>query len=304
MQGKIDHYKSLAGEYSNLPIEFLLTQYRGVVSHTDDAEIDGTYEVNSNGYRSPEFDGDAQLVTLGCSQTFGVGVRNKTNWPYLLADKLDLKLANLAVVGSSIQLQLDVLLSYLNSNPAPKIVVLLAPGLERVRLPVRTDVVGASDGSEQTFQYLYDVVHTNLAIRDTNTEEIPNYSKKPYDLFELLPYEFAVAESIRALSHISMLCAIRNIKFVFSAWEPVASYYLSSLGGRLNTDIWKELDMSNYIPIESSEDFLIESMKYTCHSNQSNHSAPGWYVGTDKAEHIGEHHHIHIAEAFYAKLVM
>ena len=296
------YHKDTAKSYASIPIEFMLTRYEGMVSSTDAGDIRGEYQVNSYGYRSPEFDGAAELVTLGCSQTFGTGVQNGTNWPYLLSEKLGLKLANLAVVGSSIQMQLDVLLSYMNTYGKPKVVVLLAPGLERLRVPVRTDTVIASNRKQSDSKDLYDVSHTNLGIRESNIEVIPSYAKKPYDLFDILPYEFAVSESIRALSHINMICKINGIKFVFASWHPIANPYLTTVASNIDPDKWKELDMSNYVEVQSDEYFMDNYTDAKCHDDPLNDGGLGWNVGTDPSRHMGRHHHLHIAETFYDKL--
>lgn len=298
-----EYHKNTAESYKQIPAEFLLTRHEGMYSTIDPRDTPGGCEVNSLGYRSPEFDGTAGLVTLGCSQTHGSGVQNGSNWPYLLAEKLDLKLANLAVVGSSIQAQLDVLLSYMNTYGRPKVVAFLAPNLERLRIPVRTDVIVASNKQEEpNTDYLYAAVHTNLEIRESNTEVIPSYAKKPYDMFDILPYEFAVAESIRALSHIGMICKVSGIRFVFASWHPISNQYLSDLANRLDPNTWEELDMSNYVDVVSDEEFFKQYANLDCHEDSLNVDGVAWAIGADRTRHMGRHHHIHVAEAFYGKI--
>ena len=51
----------------------------------DDHLHDLHADANSRGYRSPEFYDGAELITLGCSQTFGMGNCYAYIWPAVLA---------------------------------------------------------------------------------------------------------------------------------------------------------------------------------------------------------------------------
>lgn len=60
------------------------------------------YRYNSLGFRGDEFDDTGKTLTvLGCSFTFGTGLREDQCWPWILADKLGVACANLAWGGAS-----------------------------------------------------------------------------------------------------------------------------------------------------------------------------------------------------------
>jgi hypothetical protein len=60
------------------------------------------YRINSEGFRGDEFDPDVpNLVALGDSFTFGIGLPEHTVWPWLLGKRLDLRVHNLALGGAS-----------------------------------------------------------------------------------------------------------------------------------------------------------------------------------------------------------
>ena len=59
------------------------------------------FKYNSFGYRSDEFSSDKGIVTLGCSDTFGVDQRLEKTWSYLVSKKVGGKLYNLSIPGAS-----------------------------------------------------------------------------------------------------------------------------------------------------------------------------------------------------------
>lgn len=59
------------------------------------------FKYNSLGYRSDEFSPDEGIITLGCSDTFGMGQRLEKTWSYLVSKKVGGKLYNLSIPGAS-----------------------------------------------------------------------------------------------------------------------------------------------------------------------------------------------------------
>jgi len=61
-----------------------------------------TYRINSEGFRSEEFDPqETSMISLGCSYTIGIGLPEQATWSYLVAQALGLKNYNLAWAGTS-----------------------------------------------------------------------------------------------------------------------------------------------------------------------------------------------------------
>ena len=66
------------------------------------------YTLNSHGYRCPEFntiDWQNTIVTLGCSNTFGIGVDDSEIYARLLQDKLGTPVVSLGMGGTDIWFQ-------------------------------------------------------------------------------------------------------------------------------------------------------------------------------------------------------
>lgn len=97
----------------------------------------GEYKVNSHGYRCPEWeplpDGKKNVVILGCSHTFGIGLEEGEVWVdqlYRLVDKNRLRFWNLAVPGASADLCTRIL--YATEKVLfPKIVIVCWPASSR-----------------------------------------------------------------------------------------------------------------------------------------------------------------------------
>ena len=94
-----------------------------------------TYKINSNGFRSEEFDSNADnnLVALGCSFTMGIGLPYKDVWPSLVAQQLNLKACNFGWGGASSD-QCFRLAEYWVPFLKPKLVVLLNPPRGRMEV--------------------------------------------------------------------------------------------------------------------------------------------------------------------------
>ena len=93
-----------------------------------------TYRINSNGFRSQEFDPQASsMVSLGCSYTIGIGLPEQTTWSYLVAQSLGLKNYNLAWAGTSAD-TCFMMANYWVPVLRPKLVVMAAPPKNRFDL--------------------------------------------------------------------------------------------------------------------------------------------------------------------------
>lgn len=85
-----------------------------------------TYKINSLGYRMNEIEEINQnnyILTLGCSNTFGIGIPLEETWAYKLSKHLSADLINGSAPGSSNELVLINLIRVLTNLKLPKLVV-------------------------------------------------------------------------------------------------------------------------------------------------------------------------------------
>lgn len=92
------------------------------------------YDINSDGFRSEEFDSQASsMVSLGCSYTMGIGLPQSSTWPSLVSQTLGLKNYNLAWGGTSAD-TCFMLAEYWLPRLQPKLVIMAAPPKHRFDL--------------------------------------------------------------------------------------------------------------------------------------------------------------------------
>lgn len=119
-----------------------------------------TYRINSDGFRSEEFDTTDSMVSLGCSYTAGIGLPENTTWPYLVSRAAGLKNYNLAWPGVSAD-TCFMLASYWLPVLLPKWVVMAAPPKHRFdlitedhRASHKTYMPGTESGQANTDKFV------------------------------------------------------------------------------------------------------------------------------------------------------
>jgi len=111
-----------------------------------------TYSHNSHGFRDDEFDQQPAGLALGCSHTFGTGIRVDETWPRQLQVMLDQKIWNLGVGGAALDTCYR-LLEYWIEHLNVEFVVCAVPGISRYEvfangnwsnilstMPIKTDL--------------------------------------------------------------------------------------------------------------------------------------------------------------------
>jgi hypothetical protein len=106
-----------------------------------------TYCCNSYGYRTPEFDVDSlapSIFCLGCSFTYGIGVRQEETWPSLVQQRFpEYNVHNLGSAGSSGDTIVRTLTN-IGKLLNPKILLILWPEVFRFELYKDTDIYHTS----------------------------------------------------------------------------------------------------------------------------------------------------------------
>lgn len=153
-----------------------------------------TYQLNRYGFRCDEFEQRPNLVALGCSFTFGIGLPLKDTWPTLLAQQLNLQPYNLSWPGTGADTCFRIA-EYWITALRPALVVMLAPPPARLELATTNPVL--------PFEVFLPM------------SESPMFSSK--DIF--LQNWFSVEENARINNHknklaIQALCNNLNIKFL------------------------------------------------------------------------------------------
>ena len=91
------------------------------------------YTFNSHGFRCDEFTEHSTIMFLGCSHTMGIGLPIETVWSSIVAKKLNMHYANLAIGGSASDTAFRLCHGWID-KVKPKIVIFLEPPGFRIEL--------------------------------------------------------------------------------------------------------------------------------------------------------------------------
>ena len=143
------------------------------------------YNTNSYGHRSEEFR-KVDLLTAGCSYTFGSGIDSNGIWSTLLARTVGGSHSNLAIPGWSIESIVDNIHRYIYKFGAPKVIFVLFPDQNRLPLVVRQGFVTEKNKKVDGL-FLDDEILSRIPVKNR-----PKYSKAPHNLIDLTPPEYAI----------------------------------------------------------------------------------------------------------------
>jgi hypothetical protein len=88
-----------------------------------------TYNMNSAGFRTNEFDQESSYIALGCSFTTGIGLPNDQIWPTLVSKQTGKQVWNLGIGGSSMDTCFRLLYNYINNLNVQAVLFLRPSGL-------------------------------------------------------------------------------------------------------------------------------------------------------------------------------
>lgn len=247
------------------------------------------YKLNSKNYRSIEFDGTAEIMSLGCSFTFGLGLQNEMVWPSILAKKLNKSLVNLAQPGDSTTAQVRKAFSYFKEYGNPKIILAAFP-LYRMEFPtipgkLEIDIDNKKHNIEHFMFY---------------DDYLEPYAKSPYDLSKIIPKEVAVFYTQYHIQMLEQYCESNDIKLIWSVWEDYENIYQFLIKNKPEA-------LKNYCNINWERFFHIGSYKkkiLECSEHEEDHDLFDLAGDRENGDfcHLGWHSHIHIAEDFYAQI--
>jgi hypothetical protein len=235
-------------------------------------DADTPYRLNQFGFRDEEFTHAAEMVAIGCSFTFGLGIPREAVWASVLAEKLGVEYHNLGIVGAGMHRIVMTFLNYCNDYGTPRIVYGLFPDFRRItfnnndyRLPI--------DGC------------------------IPTYSKAPHRPDDILTIDYGLWNNLSALYVLESFCKASGIELIWSNWDGDAVKFLDDdevKDERYLLDSYKKIDRR----------FLTVPWEFTdCHLDLKEKYPEYFEWGKDieygkHRAHWGVHTHAHFAESF------
>lgn len=290
------------------------------------------YEANSFRLRSPELSDDADIVIMGCSFSYGVGVPEHMSWGVQVANHFNLPYHNLSSTGRSTPFLIDHLFSYFKNYGHPKILICLFP--EPTRMQVYSSPLhvisknhlnkkshlhkeNLDDAKSITFNATMHISH--------NLDE--KYSKLPHKAEDVIPVETAVAFSMQHIKFLEMYCKAAGIKLIWSTWDIPTEFALKDIDheyenfisvenkywhsreedlfyDRMHSPGRQPYNLSSFNPYHDDSDRCTDFVD--CHSELREKYGLNWDLASDvnrhSRHHWGIHRHTHIAEFFIEEI--
>lgn len=253
-----------------------------------------TYNLNNFGFRDTvdlTKNDPADIVALGCSNTFGIGLDQNYIWPNILQNKTGLRVANLGMAGASVHLQLNALLYYLNNVGIPKYVFALLPDCFRFS-HIKDNFSYDAKSLDAPLKGITSVLTVNFLTGEH--ENLDKIIKTPTNPEYFISGHQALEQYISGIYTIQSICNLLNIKFYYSTWHNFAENMLLNIMFKDNNS---GLNKDNYISVNGS---FAECDDY--HENIKDEIIKKmWLVAADD-KHLGIHWHTHAAEYFTEKI--
>jgi len=275
--------------------------YYGIENGSD---IGINYQLNSYGYRGPSPKVTNDILTLGCSQTFGIGIKDYGNtWPAIVSYSLNLNYTNLAKSGSSIDSQIRRAFAYFKKFGNPKHIFAIFPDFQRVEFPSNYKTLVADKSIKTKKQ-------GGLAIKHfKDFDQIPKVSSMPHDSRDIFTEELCYFRSAQSILMLEQYCEIAGINFIWGTWSEEDEDLILKLKEINNSSYKNFIPLHNYKWIRNyetqQEEFYdktykdLHPVKSNCHNEHS--SLEDFYIALDKkynfsTAHSGVHRHMHWAE--------
>jgi hypothetical protein len=235
--------------------------------------------------REPRFSKNVEMLAVGCSHSFGVGLPYYLVWPELVSKSLNIGYANISKPGTSIMYQIINTFHYCQTFGNPKIILCMFPNFERSRMFIDNKTIYSERESQKEPQPVD--VHTNAP------QSRATFLKLPVQHDELISEEQAFYYNTLFIFMLEQYCRSNQIKLIWSTWRDHHNF----------DSMFKE----TYEFYESNGIDLFLSTLGDCYKHEDLRSkypdiftiAADAYKGNG---HPGVHWHQHVAEFFIDKI--
>lgn len=231
------------------------------------------YNINSRGFRSKEFINEVDVLTSGCSQTFGVGMLEEYCWPNLLVKNNNLTLSNISYPGTSAQTMVEDIFKYINEFGNPKHIRMLVPDFLRFKFlkPMEANFyVNSARGGYGEFINTISFIDQSLG----------KYEKIPVPIEKVMPFSVPFRTSLMHMKMLEQYCHMSGIDLKWTTW---------------NNDLKEHFNKHNYQFKYYINNNLIKDYS-KCHEDLRLENEKLFYLAADVHQHMGSHAHAHYAE--------
>jgi hypothetical protein len=301
----IDFYKSSnqsKEHYFNFSKHFPKS-FENPAKFSKDMDQINDYYLNSNWFRTKEFDSNKKIdiLTAGCSNTFGAGVPEKGTWSSLLADN-KYNYINLGENGSGVEKIVHNILKYINLYGNPKNIVCLFPDPYRLMFTNDPDFHIFENLKNENVYFLSG--HLNTVDRSKDDFIKPKkIIQNPFLIESNISPHHTINDYLKNIYILQTVCEKANINFIWSTWNDFINEILEILFKMENFF----LNKNNYIFQNKKNSIILYSGRRWFCDFDHNHILENdlcWDEGVDMNKHPGIHWHHHVSELFKEHLIL
>jgi hypothetical protein len=292
------------GLYSSYA-ENVVDKYPNGDSFMGTVDEDNVYEINSIGFRGKFYE-SPDVVGVGCSITFGLGIPESGRWTNILSDRINKDVLNLGNPGASVETMCNNIIRYCLNNKMPKEIFCLFPDFFRNMVVVdkefyKSKIKRRSNDNEDlrsTFCNPEVIKFKNSVFMQIDNQTYIEDSVSPHQL---------ILNSVNFIYILESFCLTNNIKLHWTTWDLPTSMIMEKLS---KIEGFKLKNFSLLLPQDPEETFNF-SIRKTCNSSHDSEFVDSiyWKQGSDYSivdykkdasrAHPGVHFQNHVADFFY-----
>lgn len=236
------------------------------------------YNINKMFMREPLLQKNVDILTVGCSNSFGVGLPLDAIWPEMVSKKLNATYSNISVAGSSVMYQVINTLHYCQTFGNPKIILCMFPNFERSRLFVDNKSTRFLNEGEEVTGPMH--IYTDRLI------DKPKFLKLPVGKDDFITQSQAFYNNALFIFILEQYCNANNIKLIWTTWAHYADF--------------DKMFKQTYKYYRSIDDGFYHDRVSRCWDHEKlKNKFPGLFdEGSDPHKHPGFHWHTHVYEFF------
>ena len=283
---------------------------------------DNEYEINELGCRG-KLKNNPEILAVGCSYTFGVGLPEIGTWPNILSSETNKDVLNLGVPGVTIKEISKLIIKYVSKYNKPKTIFALFPPFFRTSLIEDVEFYSSLRNKNPTIQaridkqmffqgqIFYDRSEKGVFFKKQDDLPYMKHKEKNIVYMENVfsPHQL-ISDAVDSISMIQDFCNSHGIDFYWSLWDNPSSMLMDSLVKIPN------FKLKNYIKFADDKfnNYHTKDGKFPNNFCNLSHDSelvghPSWDVGSDVfysygkavdsvSAHPGIHFQYHLADLF------
>lgn len=251
---------------------------------------------NNEGHRSSDFTKDIDLLSAGCSFTFGIGLEENLIWNNMLATKYGLSHNSIGIPGGSCMDIVFSIFKYFEKYGHPKKLLVLFPDFGRVFTYIDKNILDHSSMFHDSKSLITKSFANDRVLPDIE-DRSAKYISLPTNISTIYSLEFVYMLNSVYIRMLEIYCNSNKIDFIWFKWDP--EDHIDTDGGLNGFSNMYKIDYINYLK-PYSRSFYKKSTEDICHKEDKEnllHIPDRWYVAEDRSHH-GVHWQIHVKELF------